>query len=489
MADCRQLHPDDNVAVALRDLPAGQVACGVTLRGPIPQGHKFALRGIAAGQPVIKYGYPIGRATARIPSGAWVHTHNMETGLSGVEPYRYEPDGRRLTPQPPDVFWGFPRADRRAGVRNELWIVPTVGCVNGVAGRIERAAQGLAGEGLEGVYAFPHPHGCSQMGEDLARTRQALLRLIRHPNAARVLLLSLGCEYIQPEDIRAQLTGEERRRVRFLTCQDTQDEVGDALTALGELAQEARAARRQATPVSELVVGLKCGGSDGLSGITANPLVGRVSDRLAAQGATPLLTEVAEMFGAEGLLLKRCVTEAVFRKAVAMLDGVKRDLLSRGLAIYENPSPGNKAGGITTLEDKSLGCTQKGGAAEITDVLSYGQPATRPGLNLLDCPSNDLVAANGQVLSGAQLVLFTTGRGTPFGSPVPTMKIATNSPLYRKKPDWMDFNAGVLAEGADWERTAADFYAAVLRVASGERTAAERAGFRDLVLWKDGVTL
>lgn len=489
MDGCLQLHPGDNVAVALHDLPAGQVTCGTTLREPIPQGHKFALRAIPAGQPVVKYGYPIGRATADIPPGAWVHTHNTETGLSGVEAYRYEPEDHRLSPRSPDVFWGFPRADRRAGTRNELWILPTVGCVNGVAGRIERAAQGLVGEGVEGVYAFPHPHGCSQMGEDLARTQRALLRLIRHPNAAGVLLLSLGCEYIQPGDIRAQLTAEERRRVRTLTCQDTQDEVGDALAALSDLAREARACRRQQVPVSELVVGLKCGGSDGLSGITANPLVGRISDRLAAQGATPILTEVAEMFGAEGLLLNRCVNEAVFRRAVAMLDGVKRDLLSRGLVLYENPSPGNKAGGITTLEDKSLGCTQKGGTAEITDVLSYGQPATTPGLGLLDCPSNDLVAANGQVLSGAQLVLFTTGRGTPFGCPVPTIKIATNTPLYEKKPDWLDFNAGVLAEGADWEETVAAFYAAVLRVASGERTAAERAGFRDLVLWKDGVTL
>lgn len=484
-----RLQEGDNVAVALQPLSAGTGVRGLRLREDVPQGHKVALTDIAAGQPILKYGFAIGHATMDIPAGAWVHTHNVKTNLADLKAYRYEPQNRRLSPRPPDSFAGFPRQDRRAGIRNELWIVPTVGCVNGVAGQIERAAQCLVGQGLEGIYAFPHPHGCSQMGVDLERVRQAVVRLIRHPNAAGVLVLSLGCEYVQPQDIREQLTQEELGRVRFLTCQESEDEVGDAFSLLEELAQPARAMVRQQVPVSQLVVGLKCGGSDGLSGITANPLVGQVSDRLAAQGAVPILTEVAEMFGAEGLLLNRCVSRAVFDQAVDMINGVKQDLLAHGQVIYENPSPGNKDGGITTLEDKSLGCTQKGGTAEITGVLSYGQPAESSGLHLLNCPSNDLVAANGEVLSGAQLVLFTTGRGTPFGCPVPTIKIATNTPLYLKKPGWMDFNAGVLAEGAAMASTAEQFYQFILAVASGERTANEKAGFRELVLWKDGVTL
>ena len=491
-----QIHPADTVAVALRPIPKGTAvtlpgaAQAVAAAEDIPQGHKLALRPIAAGEDIIKYGFPIGHATADVPAGGWLHTHNVKTNLSGEVAYVYRPDVRPLPPAPPETFPGYRRPDGRAATRNELWILPTVGCVNDVARALAQQNQDLVAGSVEGLYAFSHPYGCSQTGADHAQTRRLLAALARHPNAGGVLVLSLGCENLTREQFAAELGGFDPDRVKFLTCQDVADEMSAGRELLRQLAAHAGRCAREAIPVSELVVGMKCGGSDGLSGITANPVIGRFSDLLCARGGTTLLTEVPEMFGAEEMLLGRCRNRQVFDKAAAMLNGFKRYFLSHGETVYENPSPGNKAGGITTLEDKSCGCVQKGGSAPIADVIEYGGQATARGLNLLAGPGNDLVSATALAAAGAHLILFSTGRGTPFGAPVPTLKIATNSALAARKPGWIDCNAGAVADGAQTlDEAAAALYRLVLDTAAGRPTRAEQNGCREIAIFKDGVTL
>ena len=494
MPQCIRIHPADNVAVALCPIPAGTRLSlegrAVQMREDIPQGHKLALAQIAAGENIIKYGYPIGHAASDIPPGAWVHTHNVRTNLSGEVEYTYAPDVRPLSPVPPETFQGYRRADGRVGVRNELWIIPTVGCVNDCAKALAAENQSLVSGSIDGLYAFPHPFGCSQTGADHAQTRRLLAALARHPNAGGVLVLSLGCENLTHEQFAEELGPYDPARVKFLTCQDVEDEMEAGGALLAELAAHAGQARREAVPVCELVVGMKCGGSDGLSGITANPAVGRFSDMLCARGGSTILTEVPEMFGAEGMLLGRCQSRAVFDKAASMLNGFKEYFLAHGETVYENPSPGNKQGGIATLEDKSCGCVQKGGSAPIVDVVGYGEQVHARGLNLLNGPGNDLVSATALTAAGAQLVLFTTGRGTPFGAPAPTLKIATNTPLAEKKKGWIDFNAGTIADGSQSIGEAgAALYALVLDVASGKQTRTEQKGYREISIFKDGVVL
>lgn len=408
------------------------MACTLTLSSrdnvsvDLETGHKIALTDIPAGGQVIKYGYPIGIATMEIHAGEAVHTHNLHTGLSGIVDYSYVPDFQALTPLPPMTFEGYLRPDGSAGLRNEVWIVPTVGCVNGIAKELEKRT---------GAVALTHPCGCSQLGGDLEVTQKVLRGLVRHPNAAGVLVLGLGCESNNLLAFRSVLGAHDLKRVRFLNCQDSADEISDGCARIAELQKYAATFYRRPLDLSLLRVGLKCGGSDGYSGITANPLVGRFSDALIAQGGSTVMTEVPEMFGAETILMKRCTTEMVFDKLVSMVNRYKRYFLSHEQPIYENPSPGNKAGGITTLEEKSLGCITKGGTAPVVDVLDYGDYVTEAGLNLLNGPGNDMVACTNLVAAGCQLILFTTGRGTPFGAPVPTVKIATNSSLVAKKRD------------------------------------------------------
>ncbi len=487
--DYIQIDARDNVAVALCPLAKGSAAAGVVLRQDIPQAHKLALRPVAAGEAVIKYGYPIGIATADIAAGEHVHTHNLRTALSGAQAYRYEPKLTHPAPWDGGSFNGYLREDGQAGVRNELWIIPTVGCMNAMAQNIAAKGAALAVGGIDGVYAFPHPYGCCQMGDDLENTHKALCALARNPNAAGVLVLGLGCEGNTMDWMKRSLAGVDGRRIRFLVAQEVEDEVQQGLRLLEELAAYARSFARQPLPMSKLVVGLKCGGSDGLSGITANLLVGAFSDLLIAAGGSTILTEVPEMFGAETILMERCRTKEVFEKTVAMVNGFKEYYIAHGQPVYENPSPGNKEGGISTLEDKSLGCTRKGGMADVVDVLAYGEPLSRPGLNLLDAPGNDMVASTATAMAGAQLLLFTTGRGTPFGCPVPTVKIATNSALARKKRIWIDYDAGHVAEGG-LAGAALDFYEYIRRLASGEeRCRNEENGFRDIAIFKNGVTL
>lgn len=479
----------DNVAVALEALSSGETHQGVTLREDIPAGHKFALCDIPQGENVVKYAFPIGHATQPIAAGSWVHTHNVKTNLSGLLEYAYHPHPCAMPRDREASFEGYVRADGRVGIRNEVWIVNTVGCVNGTAKTLERLAQEAYGDRVDGIHCFVHPYGCSQLGEDHQNTQKLLAAMVRHPNAGAVLVLSLGCENNNVGEFKKVLGETDPDRVKFLVTQDVEDEIEAGMKLLDELTAYAAKAKRQTVPASELVIGLKCGGSDGLSGITANPLLGSASDLLARHGGTTLLTEVPEMFGAETLLMDRCKDEATFKKAVSLINDFKAYFIRHGQEVYENPSPGNKAGGITTLEDKSLGCTQKGGTAEVRGVLKYCEPVVEKGLNLVQGPGNDLCAITALMASGAQMVLFTTGRGTPVGAPVPTVKVATNTPLAQKKHAWIDFNAGVLAQGASMEETTETFFKKLLAIASGEQTQSEKHGYREIAIFKDGVTL
>lgn len=489
----------DDVAVALRDLRAGEkVRCGgaeIVLCEDIQRGHKIALRAVAKGEPVIKYGCPIGYASCDIGPGSHVHTHNLRTGLTAEDSYAYLPDEALpvaacgAVTAGADTFPGFRRKDGRVGIRNEIWIIPAVGCVNDIAEKLAADNQDLAGGPIDGLYAFSHPFGCSQTGGDHARTRKLLAALANHPNAASVLIVGLGCENLTRAQLEEALGDYDRARIHFLICQDVSDEFAEGRRLLRSCAEYAGQFRREPVSVSELVVGMKCGGSDGLSGITANPTVGRFSDLLVSRGGTTILTEVPEMFGAEQMLLNRCEDQRVFERAAAMLRGFKEYFVSHGENVYENPSPGNKAGGITTLEDKSCGCVQKGGTMPVADVLDYGGQVKRKGLNLLCGPGNDLVSATALTAAGAHLILFTTGRGTPFGAPAPTLKISTNTALAEKKPGWIDFDAGPAADGETLSAAGQRLYDLVLETAGGKKTCSEKMGFRDIAIWKDGVTL
>ena len=488
-----QITPRDMVAVALQPLAANEVvsygAGEVTPLSDIPMGHKVALRDIKKGEPVIKYGFPIGEATEDIPKGGHVHSHNLHTLLSGAHDYEYHPTHPKLEAREPVTFMGYPRKVGRPGIRNELWIIPTVGCVNDIAKALAEKAQKLVGGSVEGVYAFTHPYGCSQMGGDQENTRQVLANLATHPNAGGVLLLGLGCENSGIDQIMPHMGEYDPARLRTLICQQVEDEQAAAMTLIGELAENMKKDVRVPCPADQLVVGLKCGGSDGLSGITANPTIGVFSDLLGAMGGTTILTEVPEMFGAETILMDRCADEGLFGKTVHLINDFKEYFESYHMPVYENPSPGNKAGGITTLEDKALGCTQKSGSGPVKGVLKYGEKVTTPGLNLLSAPGNDLVASTALAISGAQLVLFSTGRGTPFGCPVPTVKIASNSPLAEKKKNWIDFDAGRLLSGMSLDALGQDLMTLVLAIAGGQHTRNEINGFHDLAIFKQGVTL
>ncbi|MDD7390581.1 MAG: altronate dehydratase family protein [Lachnospiraceae bacterium] len=488
-----KIHPADKVAVALCPLKAGTEVSidnkNIILQEDIPQGHKFALTDLSEGEPVIKYGSQIGITKEPVKTGCWIHVHNMKTALGDLLTYTYHKQDSHLAPAEERFFQGYRRADGKVGVRNEIWIIPTVGCVNNVASAIEKKAQSLIGGSIEAIAAFPHPYGCSQMGDDQENTRQILADLINHPNAGGVLVLGLGCENSNIDVLKQYIGSYDEKRVKFLVAQESDDEISDALKLIKELVDYAGPAKREPISCSELIIGMKCGGSDGLSGITANPTVGAFSDLLISRGGTTILTEVPEMFGAETLLMNRCENQELFEKTVSLINDFKNYFTSHGQTIYENPSPGNKKGGISTLEDKSMGCTQKSGSAPVRGVLSYGEPVKEKGLNLLSAPGNDLVASTALAASGAHIVLFTTGRGTPFASPVPTVKISSNSALYAKKGGWIDFNCGAMVEGTDLETLSNQLFDYVIAVASGEEVKSEKAGFHDMAIFKQGVTL
>lgn len=496
MSNALRVHPDDNVVVALCDLPAGAEVEGVALRAGVTAGHKVAAREIREGEPVTKYGYPIGIASTTIVAGEHVHSHNLRSALTEtLEEKTYSPP---VEPRQPGAsgltFDGYRRADGRAATRNEIWIVNLVGCVNHASARIaEMAGRELASSGIDGVHHFPHPFGCSQLGDDLKHTQKILAGLARHPNAAGVLVLGLGCENNQMDVFLKELESVAPDRLRYFNAQDVTDEIDEGLQAVHELAATVALARREPIDVSELIVAMKCGGSDGFSGITANPLVGRVADKLSAAGATVILGEVPEMFGAEDVLLNRATDENVFHETVGMLQQFRDYFHAHGERVDENPSPGNKAGGITTLAEKSLGCVQKGGQVAVKQVVPYGGIAT-PGLGglaLVNSPGNDGVSSTAMTVAGAGVLLFTTGRGTPMGFPAPTVKISSNSGLAERKPRWIDFNAGPIADGtADLDMLSDALLEHVLDVASGRvLTRNEENRHREIAIWKSGVTL
>ena len=473
-----KINEADNVAVVIE-----------ADEGGITAGHKVALCDIAKGEPIIKYGNRIGRATEDIKKGDWVHTHNVKPALDGLKEYKYEPVPTPELPKKEYFFMGYPRKNGRAGIRNDVYIIPTVGCVGKIAENIAKKADKFRTSDDIEVIALSHPYGCSQLGDDQDNTRRILADLIMHPNVGGVLVLSLGCENSNLSTIKPLLTDIDEDRVKFLVCQESEDEVADGVEIVKGLIEKAESEKRVKVSADELVVGLKCGGSDGFSGITANPLLGMLSDWLVAQGGTTVLTEVPEMFGAETILMDRCANKELFDQTVSLINDFKDYFLSHGEPVGENPSPGNKAGGISTLEDKALGCTQKCGKSLVRGVMPYGERLQVKGLNLLSAPGNDLVASTALASCGCHMVLFTTGRGTPFGTYVPTMKISTNSNLAKNKPNWIDFNAGVIAEGEPMEEVAKRFAEFVIAVANGTKTNNEKNGYHEIAIFKNGVTL
>ena len=491
MAVSLKIQANDNVAVALRDLAVGELVENVIIKEAIATGHKFALQDIAQNTNVLKYGYPIGHATAPITAGSWVHTHNLATNLDKQLAYTYQP--QQLENKTLDMvsFMGYPRANGQVGVRNELWIIPTVGCVNQsarlIAEQINQEYAHLAN--FDGAVPLIHPYGCSQLGEDHLRTRKILANLAKHPNAGGVLVLGLGCENNTIAEFKQELQADQPENLSFLVAQEVEDEISSGLELARQLVAKMLGQQRTACPISKLTIGLKCGGSDAFSGITANPLVGAVSDQHIARGGATILTEVPEMFGAEQLLMARAKDEAIFGKTVDLINNFKAYYEQHQQPIYENPSPGNKAGGISTLEEKSLGCVQKGGRSAVVDVLDYVERVRTTGLSLLNGPGNDIVACTVLASAGCQIILFTTGRGTPLGTVVPTLKIATNSNIFQKKQNWLDFNAGKLLETVNMESLSQELYQDILAVASGKQCKAEKMGYREISIFKTGVTL
>lgn len=491
-----KINKADSVVVCLRPLQKGEIINvdgeDITILQDTPSGHKILIHDTDEGVDIIKYGYPIGHAKVNLKAGEWVNENNLKTNLAGTLEYTYSPVNEELNIKNENKkFKGYIRKNGEVGTRNEIWIVPTVGCVNGVAEKlVEKLKQETKLEGVDAIHAWHHNYGCSQLSGDHENTRKILRDICLHPNTGGVLVLSLGCENNQPDAFMEMLGDYDKDRIKLLVTQQVKgDEIEESMKILRDLYSLAKDDKREDVPLSKLRIGLKCGGSDGFSGITANPLVGELSDWLVAQGGTSVLTEVPEMFGAETILMNRCKTPELFNKTVSLINNFKEYFISHGEPVGENPSPGNKAGGISTLEDKALGCTQKCGRAKVNGVLEYGDRLCNDGLNLLSAPGNDLVASTALASAGCQLVLFTTGRGTPFGTFVPTMKISTNSTLFNNKPNWIDFNAGELIEGHDMKEVLNKFIDKVISVASGELVRNEINEYREISIFKNGVTL
>ena len=495
MKDFLKIDEIDNTIVSLKDLHSGLILQDgdepIELLEDIKSGHKIASRDIKKGENIIKYGYPIGQAKEDILKGQWIHTHNTKTNLGGTIDYKYNPKFIDIPKrQGPSTFMGYKRKNGDVGIRNELLIVPTVGCINGIVEMMtDTFIETASPEDIDDVRVYKHNYGCSQLGDDLDNTRRILIDIVKHPNAGGALIVGLGCENNIIEEFIEHMGEYDKERIKFLKTQNVGDEIEEGVKLLNEIYEAIRYDSREEVPISELRVGLKCGGSDGFSGITANPLLGEFSDYLISHGGSTILTEVPEMFGAETILMDRAESEEVFVDVVSLINNFKEYFINHNQPIYENPSPGNKEGGITTLEDKSLGCTQKGGKSIVVDVLNYGEVATKKGLSLLNAPGNDLVSSTALGSSGCHMVLFSTGRGTPFGSFVPTVKVSTNTALYKLKPHWIDFNAGVLLEERTMEELVGDFSEFIVEIASGKYTNNERNGFKEIAIFKTGVTL
>jgi altronate hydrolase len=490
-----KINHDDDVVVLLEDCKAGEVINNedeiIKLVEDVPKGHKVAIKNINKGQDVLKYGYSIGKAKGDIKVGEWVHSHNLGTGLGKILEYNFKGDTEEVFKEKSNItFKGYVRDNGEVGIRNEIWIINTVGCINKTCERLEKEGNKLINDKVDGVYHFEHPFGCSQLGNDLENTRKILADLVNHPNAAGVLVVSLGCENNTLESFKEILEPINNDRIKFLRVQDVEDEIEEGKKLIGELVQYASKFEREDVNISKLKIGLKCGGSDAFSGVTANPLLGRISNMVTSLGGTAIQTEVPEMFGAETILFDRSINNDIFNKSVDLINNFKEYFMRYNQVIYENPSPGNKKGGITTLEEKSLGCVQKSGKAVVTDVLEYGDRATKTGLNLISGPGNDQVAVTVLAAAGAHIVLFTTGRGTPYGGNVPTLKISTNTDLYNRKKNWIDFNAGELIGSSNPQKIDEEFLNLIIRTASGDyRAKNEINDYREISILKDGVTL
>jgi len=492
---CIQINLSDSVCMALENLKKGGIISiksgSIKLKEDIPAGHKIAVSDIQKGTDILKYGTPIGSAKQEIQAGEWVHTHNMSTNLEGLLKYQYSPidSNTKASPNSVKSFNGYLRRNGEAGIRNEIWIIAVTACVNGTVRILEKKASRLNGiEDIDGIFSYGHPYGCSQTGMDLERSRKLISSLAKHPNAGAVLIMGLGCENISMESMKESLGEYDPERIKFLIAQDCENEIQTGLRLLEELLDKCLNDRRSTLPLSMLRIGLKCGGSDGFSGITANPLVGAVSDLFIRAGASSIMTEIPEMFGAEHILFNRCINKAVFSKAVKMLNGFKKYFLSHGQTIHENPSPGNIEGGITTLEEKSLGCILKGGSSPVVDILEIGEQSDKFGLSLLNGPGNDPVSVSVLTASHVHMILFTTGRGTPFGGPVPTLKISSNNQLADNKPAWIDYNAGKILHNGDLDICAAELFDLSVQIASGEKyTSNEQNGYREFHIFKTGL--
>lgn len=496
MKEFIKINTSDNVVIALKNYKKGET---ITLDGDslilledVSKGHKIALGNIEKDEDIIKYGMPIGHAITPVKKGEWIHTHNIKTNLKDLSDYIYNPKFQdRVLDLEKRSVEVYKRKNGDVGIRNELWIVPTVGCVNGIAQLIKDEFLNEIGDiQIDNINVLTHNYGCSQLGEDHINTRVILQNTVKHPNAGGVLVLGLGCENNQIGEFEKTLGEYDKDRVKFLVTQDIEDEVEAGKNILLKLYEKMLQDKRESVSLSEINFGLECGGSDGLSGITANPMLGEFSDYIVAQGGTTVLTEVPEMFGAETLLMKRCKNEEVFKKCVSLINDFKEYFIKNDQEIYENPSPGNKAGGITTLEDKSLGCTQKSGVSQVVDVLKYGEVLKEKGLNLLSAPGNDSVATTALASAKCHMVLFTTGRGNPYGGYVPTVKISTNSELYNKKRRWIDFDAGrLVSEDITMDELLEEFIEYIIEVINGKKVNNELNRFQEIAIFKSGVML
>lgn len=489
MAKLIKINEEDNVAVACEDIKKGYSENGVTALDDIPKAHKILLTDLKDGDNVIKYGCPIGHITQDTPKGSYVHEHNLKTNLSDIIDYRFTGDNDYSPVHTDITINAFKRKNGKIGIRNEIWIIPTVGCINKTADKLAQLGNELIGDGCDGVFAYTHPYGCSQLDDDQENTRRILAALVNHPNAGGVLVLSLGCENTNITNFKPYLGDIDENRVKFLCAQDVEDELEAGKAIIEELYNNIKDCKREPVGIENLIVGYKCGGSDAFSGITANALCGRINEKLTSAGASTILTEVPEMFGAEHLLMQRAENREVFDKTVKMINDFKEYFYSNGKECYENPSPGNHDGGITTLEEKSLGCIQKGGKSTVTDVLGYGDYCNKKGLNLLSGPGNDIVSVTNLTAAGAHIIFFTTGRGTSLGAPVPTIKVSSNTALFNKKSNWIDFNAGELIDNADFDSLTDDLMKLLIETVNGKRTKNEQSGYKEISLFKNGVIM
>jgi len=497
-----RLHASDNVTIALRDLAAGAEVEGVVLPQAVPRGHKIAVASIPAGGLVIRYGQIIGAATQGVGPGEHVHSHNLGMGAHDTD-YAFATDVRVLaTPNAPRSFLGFHRADGGVGTRNYLGILTSVNCSGSVARFIAEAAEasGLLDDfpNVDGVVPIVHGTGCGMSGNDegydtLFRTLQGYAR---NPNFAGILLVGLGCEVMQIPDLIGAGRMRSDGNFRYMTIQQTggtRRTIERGLAVLREMAVVANQVSRAPAGVEHLMIGMQCGGSDGYSGITANPALGAASDMLVAHGGTTILSETPEIYGAEGLLTRRAVSREVGQKIVDRIAWWEAYTARWGGQMDNNPSPGNKKGGLTTILEKSLGAVAKGGTAPLTEVYRFAERVEARGFVYMDTPGYDPCSVTGQIAGGANLIAFTTGRGSVSGyKPTPCIKLATNTEMYDRMSEDMDINCGdMIGGGVSLEAKGAEIFELFLRVASGEKTRSEALGFggAEFVPWAMGAVM